>query len=202
MKDLMNIVKEELKRTNGKLEYKEQVHIILSKANIEPCKIDNFIKNILKKRKALALEVIMDLMDAGWSKESSKEFVNVVLNTELKSELMERSADLACYFRMQILDINGDRKDRVKAYLIKDGVKEEIAEKVVNINKDDILNEEIRNTVDKYFSSRLGVFSTVKIIENKELYEALDYKTDEYFNEEFKQVICLKCGFLKEICRC
>ena len=144
----------------------------------------------------------MDLMDAGWSKESSKEFVNMALNAELKSELMERSADLACYFRMQLLDINGDRKERVKAYLIKDGIKENIAEKVVNINKDDILNEEIRNTVDKYFSSRLGVFSTVKITENKELYEALDYKTDEYFNEEFKQVVCLKCGFPKVICNC
>lgn len=202
MNNLMNVIKEELERTNGKLEYKEQVHSILIKANVELSKIDYFIKNVLKKRKSLALEIIVDLMDAGWSKESSKEFVNMVLNTELKSEIMERSADLACYFRMQMLDINGDRKKRVKAYLIEDGVNEDIAEKVVNINKDDVLNEEIRNTVDKYFSSRLGVFSTVKITENKELYRALGYKTDEYYNEEFKQVICLKCGFPKEICKC
>lgn len=110
MNNLMNVIKEELERTNGKLEYKEQVHSILIKANVELSKIDYFIKNVLKKRKSLALEIIVDLMDAGWSKESSKEFVNMVLNTELKSEIMERSADLACYFRMQMLDINGDRK--------------------------------------------------------------------------------------------
>ena len=51
MNDLMNIVKEELERTNGKIEYKEQVHSILSNANVEPCNIDCFIKNVLKKRK-------------------------------------------------------------------------------------------------------------------------------------------------------
>lgn len=202
MKVLTELLKNEMANTDGKLIYQEQVERVLKTIDISEAETILFIKNTLKKNiESIDLFKIV-LLGKGFSRDDVNEFIDLTLNVELVSKPHTVVFDTMCYQKIKILDITGDRKNIVRDYLLSKKFSEDAINGVLNIKFEDVLTPEMRTIVCSHFGLNTGFFSGYIVSDNKELYEALNYTSDEYYNEEFKQIICLKCLFPKDKCKC
>lgn len=201
-KEIMELLRNEMAITGGELLYREQVIRVLINIGIHIGKVDAFIKGIMKKDLKAINSFKIILLGNGFKSDDVNYFINLISNTNLQLESHEIVYRHLCYTRMKMFNITGERKNRVEKYLVSKGFRKKAIDGVLDMKLNDFLDKEMIDIVSTYFGINTAFWSGYLVSYNKELFEALDYTSDEYYNEELEQIICLKCVFPKESCNC